>query len=31
VFTAVGILGIAAGVILFALSPVIKKWMADVH
>jgi proton-dependent oligopeptide transporter, POT family len=31
VFTAVGILGIAAGVILFLLSPLIKKWMADVH
>lgn len=31
VFTAVGILGIAAGVILFLLSPFIKKWMADVH
>jgi POT family proton-dependent oligopeptide transporter len=31
VFTAVGILGIAAGVILFLLSPFIKKWMANVH
>jgi proton-dependent oligopeptide transporter, POT family len=31
VFTAVGILGIASGVVLLVLSPFIKKWMADVH
>jgi POT family proton-dependent oligopeptide transporter len=31
VFTAVGILGIAAGLILLVLSPFIKKWMAEVH
>ena len=31
VFTAVGILGIASGLVLFVLSPFIKKWMADVH
>ncbi|KAF0178180.1 MAG: proton-dependent oligopeptide transporter POT family [Caulobacteraceae bacterium] len=31
VFTQVGIAGLVAGVILLALSPFIKKWMADVH
>jgi proton-dependent oligopeptide transporter, POT family len=31
VFTGVGIAGLAAGVVLLALSPFIKKWMADVH
>ncbi len=31
VFTAVGILGVATGVVLLLLSPVLKKWMGDVH
>jgi len=31
VFTAVGILGVATGVLLLLLSPVLKKWMGDVH
>jgi proton-dependent oligopeptide transporter, POT family len=30
-FTQVGFMGLAAGVVLLALSPFIKKWMADVH
>jgi POT family proton-dependent oligopeptide transporter len=30
-FTQVGIWGIAAGVVLLALSPFLKKWMGDVH
>lgn len=30
-FTEVGFLGLGAAVVLFALSPFIKKWMADVH
>ena len=31
VFTAVGILGVATGVLLLLISPILKKWMADVH
>ncbi|HEX8901798.1 peptide MFS transporter [Vitreimonas sp.] len=31
VFTAVGILGVATGVLLLLLSPVLKKWMGDVR
>jgi len=31
VFTAVGILGVAVGVLLLLLSPILKKWMADVR
>ena len=31
VFTAVGILGVATGIVLLALSPVLKKWMGDVR
>ncbi|HYD87270.1 MAG TPA: peptide MFS transporter [Vitreimonas sp.] len=31
VFTAVGILGVATGVVLLLISPLLKKWMADVH
>ncbi|MBC7768514.1 MAG: peptide MFS transporter [Phycisphaerales bacterium] len=31
VFTAVGILGVATGVVLLLLSPILKKWMGDVH
>jgi|GEM_PF-29518 len=31
VFTAVGILGVATGVVLLLISPILKKWMADVH
>ena len=31
VFTAVGILGVATGVLLLAISPVLKRWMGDVH
>ncbi|ANP45057.1 peptide MFS transporter [Candidatus Viadribacter manganicus] len=30
-FTQVGIWGIAAGVVLLAISPFLKKWMGDVH
>jgi len=31
VFTAVGILGVATGVLLLLLSPILKKWMGDVR
>ncbi len=31
VFTAVGILGVATGVVLLLLSPILKKWMGDVR
>ncbi|MCR6646394.1 MAG: peptide MFS transporter [Terricaulis sp.] len=31
VFTAVGVLGIATGVLLLLLSPILKKWMGDVR
>jgi len=31
VFTAVGILGVATGVLLLLISPILKKWMADVR
>jgi len=31
VFTAVGILGVAVGVVLLLLSPILKKWMGDVR
>jgi POT family proton-dependent oligopeptide transporter len=31
VFTAVGILGVAVGVLLLLLSPILKKWMGDVR
>ncbi|UPT64319.1 MAG: peptide MFS transporter [Hyphomonadaceae bacterium JAD_PAG50586_4] len=31
VFTAVGILGVATGLLLLLLSPVLKKWMGDVN
>jgi POT family proton-dependent oligopeptide transporter len=31
VFTAVGILGVATGLLLLLLSPILKKWMGDVN
>jgi POT family proton-dependent oligopeptide transporter len=31
VFTAVGILGVATGVLLLAIAPVLKRWMGDVR
>jgi proton-dependent oligopeptide transporter, POT family len=31
VFTAVGILGVAVGLVLLLLSPILKKWMGDVR
>ena len=31
VFTAVGILGVATGVVLLLISPILKKWMGDVR
>ncbi len=31
VFSALGILGVAVGVILLLLSPILKKWMGDVN
>lgn len=31
VFTAVGILGVAVGLLLLLLSPILKKWMGDVR
>ncbi|HRK62880.1 MAG TPA: peptide MFS transporter [Terricaulis sp.] len=31
VFTAVGVLGVATGLVLFLLSPILKKWMGDVR
>jgi POT family proton-dependent oligopeptide transporter len=30
-FTAVGILGVATGLLLLLLSPILKKWMGDVN
>jgi POT family proton-dependent oligopeptide transporter len=31
VFTAVGVLGVATGLLLLLISPILKKWMGDVH
>jgi POT family proton-dependent oligopeptide transporter len=31
VFTAVGVLGVATGVLLLAVSPLLKRWMGDVR
>jgi proton-dependent oligopeptide transporter, POT family len=31
VFTAVGVLGVATGVLLLLISPILKKWMGDVR